>query len=150
MKIAIRFAPTIVFWSLLVAACGAAADSNKAIAGTYALAVTDQQILDAGGDFRVANLAAGSWQLEFTAAGVSKLYRVNEIGPSFVEEEWPYRISGGEITFETPDGGLYCPPNDAQGTYHWKVDGSALQLTAVQDPCARKYLLSAGTWTKLP
>ena len=136
---------------IILSACGVASvESNDVIAGTYTVTVTQERVFELGGNQTLAAIiGAGSWQLELTEDGTSRLSFQNDIGLS-LNEEGPYHLSGDKIIFETQTGEHACRVPGAQGIYNWKIDNGQLILTAIEDECDRKYLLIAEPWSRQP
>ena len=66
-------------------------------------------------------------------------------GDDVIDVYSDYEISGTEITFNDY-GGDYAA--DVPGTYEFKVDGSSLSFTVVNDPVEGRSALVQGAWTK--
>ena len=59
-----------------------------------------------------------------------------------------YAVAGAQVRVDAFVNGVCneLPP----GTYSWSTSGDGLRLTAVDDPCAPRAALLAGTWTGGP
>jgi hypothetical protein len=150
VKNLIRTSMVIVFLAISMQACTSRpTESNEPIAGIYTVKVTPEDTLAAGGNTTVAYVAQGSWQLEFTQDGEYRLTRQRSMNPK-LEEVVPYHVSGDKLILESTTSDYACFPGGGEGTYHWKLSGGQLTLTAIQDDCYRKGLFIAKPWTKQP
>jgi hypothetical protein len=88
--------------------------------------------------------AAGHYAIKIDAGGQTGMYHGND--PTMATVTFPFTtmratVSGHTLIFG-PTADQVCMGN---GTYHWAVSGSKLDLVAVSDGCApRKVLMTAG------
>ena len=151
MRIKSHFMVCLLFIAL-TACQGTPSISNEAIAGTYTVTLTPEQLYANGATFRTVIESNGTWQLEFAKDGVVRLFHVDNIEMGS-RAQAPFTLSTGEIVFGTDYGALSCTnySDTEQGTYQWKLEGNQLYLSVIEDKCERRAIIySAQPWTKQP
>ncbi len=125
--------------------------SNEAIAGTYVVTLTGEQMTTAGANFHTATELKGTWQLEFTKDGMARFSQETRIGMR-LRAEGPFILSADEIVFDSDTGDFACAEfGIEQGTYGWKLEGDQLILTITEDGCEHRGIIySAQPWIKQP
>lgn len=72
--------------------------------------------------------------------------------PGFQIDQDYAATSDGKLVirgYQRPEAGSFCGPEIPQNaTYAWKVAGSKLTLSPVDDPCADRDSAMTGTWTR--
>ena len=152
MRMQSHFTICLLFISLLSACQPTTSISNEAIAGTYNVTLTQEQLYANGATFRNANEFNGTWRLEFGEDGVVRLFQENNIELGS-RTEGPYTLSADEIVFGADTGAISCAKYGVteQGTYQWKLEGNQLYLSVIEDNCEhRANIYSAQPWTKQP
>ena len=91
--------------------------------------------LAANGTCFAATFPAGDFEnggviLSFGGDGA---YRVTQNDHAMVSGA--YRSKGDRLTLTDVSGQFACPSDKAKGTYAWRLDGTALTLTKVDDAC---------------
>ena len=96
-------------------------------------------------DFPIGSYSSGPYTLIFEANGD---FRVVKSGYALVEGE--YSADGGELKLTDKRGPFACTgEGQATGTYTWKLEGTMLKLSEVEDRCADRSQSFAGTpWKK--
>ena len=97
------------------------------------------------GDFPVGSYSSGPYTLIFEANGH---FRVVKSGYALVEGE--YGVKGEQLKFTDKRGPFACRgEGQATGTYTWKLEGTMLKLSEVEDRCTDRSQSFAGTpWKK--
>lgn len=120
------------------------------IAGIYTTTVTLDDLTKAGAVSGNALFLVGTYKLELTADGIVRLWKQDSIGYS-LWLEGPYTLSVDALTFGTDSGALACSQAGVtHGSYAWSLADGQLTLSAPDDDCDRKFLMTALPWTRAP
>lgn len=96
--------------------------------------------------FPAAAYKSASHTLSFDGKGAFRLTN-NSDGKVLVDGG--YSVDGTKIAFTDRSGPYACKGDKAKGSYQWKMDGGALIVTKLEDPCdERSGELTAGPWPK--
>jgi hypothetical protein len=105
------------------------------IAGIYTVSLTQDDLTAAGVPLMLAVGSAGTWRLTLTHDGVARLAQVTDIGIR-PRAAGPYSLSATELFFGPDEGDYACSKYGVgQGSYTWRLEGDALQLSVIQDEC---------------
>jgi len=138
-------------------ACSAQEISPEAIAGTYAVTITDEALAAAGTPFiyRI-EYKDKQWILEFTPDGVYHWYAITPVG--VVERAYgDISLTANQILFKKDHGEMSCTERGGgydfteEGTYQWKLDGDQLTFELIDEECEmRGYALAVQPWIRQP
>jgi hypothetical protein len=150
MKIPGRF---VLLFTLLLALAACASDgiADDAIAGTYLVTLTKEQLSDAGASFMLATGAPGTYQLELTNDGIARFSQATDIGLR-LRAEGPYTLFEHEIRFGADSGDYACTKYGVeQSSYKWVLKDGQLRLTVIEDDCDdRRFVYITQPWVRQP
>jgi len=98
-----------------------------------------------------SDLLVGKWTKKFNDRAVTftissdHKYQVEFAGDAEIDVWGNYVCSGTQVTFND-EGGEYS--SDAAGIYEFKVEGTSLTFTNVNDPVYGRSILLEGDWSK--
>jgi len=106
---------------------------SKVLAGTLALTTAlAANAASPAKTFPAADYGAGGHTLSFDGKGGFRL--LNDADHA-VLVDGSYAVEGMEIMLADRSGPYACTGDKAKATYRWSVDGGALLMTKVADPC---------------
>jgi hypothetical protein len=151
------FAASMALALAWLPACASQPISPEAIAGTYAVTMTDEALaaVDTPMAYRLL-FRDKQWIMEFTPEGVHHWSEVTPVG--VVERSYgDISLTGDEILFKKDHGELSCTERGKgydfteEGSYKWRLEGDQLTFQLISDECQdRIYALVALPWIRQP
>jgi hypothetical protein len=109
---------------------------SKVLAGTLVLTTALGALAAAAAApaaaFPAADYGAGGYTLSFDGKGG---FRLLKDADHAVRVDGSYAVEGTQIQLSDKSGPDACTGDKAKGTYRWSVDGGALVMTKIADPC---------------